>query len=265
MSHAGNAWKECYANNLITWCEPDRLTYEHLERFSKSEWVKSLQKFLPSPRREIKILEAGCGLGLYSLSLAILGYRNIEAFDYSEQAIRLAADIQEKVKIQNDQRVRFFQGDLLAIQKPAASYDFVFNQAVLEYFCVEEETKKVLSELVRIVKPGGRVVLIVQHTQHPFRNYWKKLGWRGYEKQPEVTDWSPKKLKQSLIDAGLQDVCISGLQPWKAFFFWPQWHLKSRALHQLVYLAGRFFEKLPWSDGLRAYLGIQLIGSGTKP
>lgn len=86
---------------------------------------------------ETTVLEAGCGVGLYALSLARLGYW-VTAFDYNEGAIRHAEAIRNRVGLSTDQ-VHFFVDNLLAMRAADDSFDLVFNQAVLEYFCDDAE------------------------------------------------------------------------------------------------------------------------------
>lgn len=265
-SVSGDLWKAFYREERLSWLDPSAVDLQYLERFSRSEWISRLLKLADfQALAGIKVLEAGCGTGIYALALAFRGV-SAEAFDYNEEALSIAQGILQRVQKKDpDIRVNFFKNNLLKTDLPSERYDLVFNQAVLEYFCDESERRAAIGEMVRMARPGGKVAVIVQHTGHPFRKMWEAMKWPGYSHQPPVITWSPQSLRQELLGAGLKDIRISGFQPWKAFFFWPRWYQKSNILERAVYFAGKVFEKIPYPDGLRACLGIQLIGVGTKP
>ena len=87
----------------------------------------------------MRVLEAGCGTGMFGLSLAVLGCA-VEAFDYKRCApLCLCTGNQSET--------------------------------------AESERVQALREMARVARPGGWVVVIVQHTGHPFRNLWRWLGW----------------------------------------------------------------------------------------
>lgn len=267
MSNAGEAWKVCYERNQISWCDPEKISREEIERLAQSEWLQRLIRMsgLVTEKKTAKILEAGCGLGLYALSLGALGY-DVTAFDYNQEAIDLADGILKRVQGKDkDLNVHFYRDNLLEIHNADNRYDVVFNQAVLEYFCDQDEKEKAISEMVRVASPGGKVAIIVQHTAHPFHQLWKKMGWPGYIDQPSVAHWSPKGMRDTFLKAGLKDIKISGMRPWKTLFFWPRWYAKWKWTEKIVYLIGRVLEKIPYPDSFRASFGIQLIGVGTKP
>jgi ubiquinone/menaquinone biosynthesis C-methylase UbiE len=74
-------------------------------------------------------------------------------------------------KLPPDDRVTLLQGDSSALARPSASYD-----QVLLFFLLHEQPEHVrratLSEAMRVVKPGGRVVIVDYHRPvplHPLR------------------------------------------------------------------------------------------------
>ncbi len=259
-------WKTFYQKPKISWLEPDQVTPAYIKRWTQSEWtVRFMLAARLKPDKQIRILEAGCGTGIYSLALSMLGF-SIDAFDYNEEALAIARQLQAKIKKEGcELPVRFYQDNLLNIQSSPHTYDFVFNQAVLEYFCDDQERNQALKEMVRVTKHGGKVAVIVQHTGHPFRPYWEKMGWPGYIDQPAVIRYTPAKLRRELEEAGLKNVTVDGIYPWKALFFWPKGYQKWKWTNEIIYLLGqgltRFF---PLPRVLRANLATQILAVGCK-
>ena len=265
MNSAGEAWKTFYQSGSLSWHDPEKINYDRLVRFSKSEWIRSILKPLPAQtHKKIKILEAGCGTGMYAAALSIRGFE-VDAFDYNEEALQIAKEMMRKISREGRALdVRFRKDNLLHMQYESNRYDIVFNQAVLEYFSKEDRVLA-LEEMQRVTKPGGWVVVIVQHTAHPFGKFWRRIGWKGYTDQPPVMEITPEILWENLNQAGLTDISTDCIYPWKAFFFWPPWYQKWKWTSEIVYLMGRALEHVPLPRILRAALALQIIGMGRKP
>lgn len=266
-SQTGEAWRIYFQRGDLSWCTPARLDADYIRRHADSEWVqKMLEPVRLKPSPDVKILEAGCGTGLYALSLGMLGY-DVHAFDYNKEALKFALELEAKARqVKPDLQVTFAQGNLLDIGDTGEKYDLVFNQAVLDYFLDNTERAKTFSEMVRVTKPGGYVAVIVQHTGHPFRTWWQRWGWPGYTDQPQVALYTPEILSRQLECAGLTNVLVDGIYPWKAFFFWLPWVQRRRWLHDFIYYLDRILRHLiPMPRFLRRALALQIIGVGQKP
>jgi hypothetical protein len=120
--------------------------------------------------------------------------------------------------------------------------------------------------MIRVAKPGAWVAIIVQHTAHPFGSVWRHMGWKGYTNQPPVRRCTPQSMAQELESAGLVQVSVDGIYPWKALFFWPRWLGASKWTGEAVYLLGRFLERfVPLPRSLRCKMALQIIAVGQKP
>jgi len=266
-SQAGEAWQKTYQDGLLTWCNPENTHASELGRFAQSEWVQRILVMTGlKPGPHLRVLDAGCGTAMYSLSLAVLGCQ-VEAFDYNPQAVEIAHQLEASTRqAWPDLKINISLGNILDIAFPDQSFDLVFNQGVLEYFCDPAERHLAYQELMRVTRSGGQVGLILQHTGHPFGKTWRRLGWEGYTRQPTVRTITPAVLKDELSEAGLKQVRLDGIQPWHAFFFYPPWYQRWKWSHQLVYLTGRFLDRyVPLPLKLRASLGRQILGVGQKP
>jgi SAM-dependent methyltransferase len=101
------------------------------------------------------VLDAGCGPGVHSVRAVKSGYR-VTAIDVSrtmlsEAAMRVAA-------AGASSSVEFRQEDLTKLSLADASFKYVFSWGVIIHI---REAKQALSELARVVAPGGSLALYV--------------------------------------------------------------------------------------------------------
>ena len=264
MNRVGESWRTFYQAGNLSWYQPEVVSVEYLLRLAQSEWItRMLRLTRVCPNSRLRILEAGCGTGQHAIALSLLGFQ-VEAFDYNEEALEIARRLARKVMVCGRDAPRFYQDDLIAPRSVYGSYDLVFNQAVLEYFDIAAERRKALAQMARFARPGGWVAAIVQHTQHPLRRLWKKMGWPGYINQPPVTLYTPESLAREVAQAGLVDVRTDGIYPWKVLF-WPPWHRRWKSLHDTFYLLGQALNRgIPLPRTLRSRLAIQILAVGRK-
>ncbi len=121
--------------------------------------LKPLAKYT---RNGNKVLDLGCGNGrLYQLfdgmSIHYIG------LDQSEELIKKA---QEKFS-----GVDFAVGDMRELPFPDDSYDIIYSIAAFHHLANAEDRLKALSEMRRVLKPGGKVVM----------TNWNLLGKWGSE------------------------------------------------------------------------------------
>jgi SAM-dependent methyltransferase len=266
MSRVGESWGAFYRSGNLSWYDPSTFRVECLLRLVRSPWVTRLLDAtdLRSGSRP-RILDAGCGTGQFAIALALAGCQ-VHAFDYNEEALAIARHLSRQVAAAGfPHSLELYRDDLLAPRSPAGAYDLVFNQAVLEYFCLRDERRQALETMTRLARLGGWVAVIVQHTGHPFRPAWARMGWSGYAHQPPVTCLTPRRLARGLRASGLEQVRTDGINPWKAFFC-PPWYRRWQWAERLVYLLGRFLDQaVPLPRPLRSRLALQILGVGRKP
>lgn len=110
----------------------------HQLRETFSRWVK------PAAR----VLEAGCGLGHFTVAARALGHR-AEGLDWSEETIaRLRGRFAE---------IPWHVGDVRQLAFPDATFDAVYSPGVCEHF--EEGPTRILAETRRVLRPGGIAVI----------------------------------------------------------------------------------------------------------
>lgn len=104
-------------------------------------------------------LDAGCGGGRYSIALAKLGAAEVTGIDLSEVAI---ADAQRRAKDLGASHIKFEVGSVTALPYADSSFDCVISSGVLMH---TTEPVKMLSELARVLKPGGMLYMLVYATE----------------------------------------------------------------------------------------------------
>jgi dolichol-phosphate mannosyltransferase len=97
------------------------------------------------------VLHAGCGSGQVDLDVA--KRVNITALDLSVNALGIYKRCNPEVK-------EIVHGDIFKTPFADASFDGIYNLGVMEHF-TEEEITKILGEFDRILKPGGKMVILV--------------------------------------------------------------------------------------------------------
>lgn len=105
-----------------------------------------------------RVLDAGCGTGLYTREW-LPRATHVDAFDFNQSAIDRLTRRLGAVK-----NLTLKQGSATEIPFPDATYDLVTHIEVLEHI---EDDKKVVSELWRVLKPGGRLILSVPQPPAP--------------------------------------------------------------------------------------------------
>ncbi|MFO3795814.1 MAG: class I SAM-dependent methyltransferase [Anaerolineales bacterium] len=114
-------------------------------------------------REHGRVLENGCGIGLYAERLAQAG----------AQVIGLEYDFERAS--QAHQRVPCIvnaAGEALPF--PEASFDLILSHEVIEH--VQDDVQAV-REMIRVLRPGGRLVLFCPNRGYPFETHG--IYWRG--------------------------------------------------------------------------------------
>lgn len=109
-----------------------------------------------------RILENGCGVGMYVEHLTPFGGKIIGL----EYDFERAAEAGSRSK-----RTLNAAGESLPL--PSGTFDLILSHEVLEH--VQDDSQAV-HEMVRVLKPGGRVVIFVPNRAYPFEThgiYWK--------------------------------------------------------------------------------------------
>ena len=224
------------------------MTLERLEAWGREHWLGDIVRAARiCPDHAVRVLEAGCGTGQYSLALALRGYE-VDALDYNAAALDRARELIATVGA-GRRAPSLLNGDLLCLPTATDAYDLVFNQQVMEYFVDPEPRHLALAQMVRTTKPGGVVVVVVARPGHPLAPAWRRFGWPGFIDQPEMVDLTPRRLEDELRAVGLVDVASDGIAAWRALFFWPRWYERWSVTRRAIGSLTRLLERVPLPRG----------------
>lgn len=166
-------------------------------------WASALSTLLP----RLDVADFGCGSGVLTLELARWA-GHVTAIDRSSPALE-----QAKARLSREKRsnVSFVEADLHALPADLPKHDLVVISQSLHHVDAPEA---VLEQAARLLKPGGRVVVLELSPHH---EAWVKarLGHMhlGFE---------PGRLEAALVEAGFVDVQLTpaprdGSAPFRAF------------------------------------------------
>ncbi|HEX8747308.1 MAG TPA: class I SAM-dependent methyltransferase [Pyrinomonadaceae bacterium] len=143
-----------------------RLFYERVEQHRYlTEWhIPEAADFQGA--RGLKVLEIGCGLGTDGAQFAGAG-ADYTGVDLTEAAVRLA---QRRFEL-FDLKGTFETADAEKLQFADASFDLVYSHGVLHH---TPDTERAVREIHRVLKPGGRAVVMLYHRDS--YNYRVNIG-----------------------------------------------------------------------------------------
>lgn len=113
-----------------------------------------LKREVPDARGK-KVLEPGSGHGLVSLGLAKRG-AEVSLLDISEPALTLS----RACFMMEGMHPRTYNASVLDMPIDDDTYDVTWNGGVIEHFD-EADQARAVSEMLRVTKPGGKVVIMV--------------------------------------------------------------------------------------------------------
>jgi ubiquinone/menaquinone biosynthesis C-methylase UbiE len=105
-----------------------------------------------TPAKDAVILDAGCGSCAKSVLLAKRGFK-VVGMDFSQDALVLARNVIEQHGV--DGRITLRQGDLLNLPFANEEFPYALCWGVLMHV---PNVEQALTELARVVKPGGMLV-----------------------------------------------------------------------------------------------------------
>lgn len=119
----------------------------------EDNWILDYMKYLPKIGN---LLDLGCGVGQYSIYFYSLGY-NVSSCDISSKALEILNEKNKniKTKIQDMNKPLDYKDN---------EFDIVFANLSI-HFLSDENTKNLLSEIKRILKPNGIFIGSVNSTK----------------------------------------------------------------------------------------------------
>ena len=119
-------------------------------------------------RMQGKILENGCGVGMYVEHLAPLG-GTVIGLEYDFERATEARSRSSTILNAAGEFVPF----------AASTFDLILSHEVIEHV---QDDRAAVHEMIRVLKPGGRIVLFCPNRGYPFEThgiYWKAKYYFG--------------------------------------------------------------------------------------
>jgi len=117
---------------------------------SSVEYLTNMKYISNELKKNDNILELGAATGRYTIPLAIQGYQ-ITALEYVQENLDVL-----KGKLTGDMNVEAIQGDAKDLSRFSDnSFDVVLNMGPLYHFPDKSDREQVVSETMRVLKPGG--------------------------------------------------------------------------------------------------------------
>ena len=176
------------------------------QKIEPDGWVR--QYLQPHLGAGAELLDVGCGPGVI-LNAAIASDRRARGTGLDLSALRVQ---QAQQRNAGNRRLQFQRGDVQQMPFESASFDLVYTRMLLQYV---PDKERAVSEMVRVCRPGGKVLLqdldgqLVWHypedalMQHTVKRVLETLDRSGFD--PFVG----RKLFWLARNAGLDNVQVT--------------------------------------------------------
>lgn len=113
--------------------------------------------------QDARVLVDGCGIGMYASQIGRRYSSSVEAFDIEIDRVHTARQDTPHAVVAAAESIPY----------PADYFDTVLSHEVLEHVL---DDRLAVREMVRVLKPGGRIVVFVPNRWYPFEthgHYWR--------------------------------------------------------------------------------------------
>jgi len=179
--------------------------YDVLAEHSEAPVRKAgLEMLYAQPGQHVLEIGFGTGHSLIELARAVGPSGKTFGIDLSDKMVEISQKLAEKEGL--DERIELSCGDALNLPYDSESIDGIFMSFTLELFDTPE-IPLVLAECKRVLKPGGRIVVIGMSRVLPEGLVMEIFEWT-HRHFPNYLDCRPILVRQALEDSGFQ-ICDS--------------------------------------------------------
>jgi SAM-dependent methyltransferase len=177
------------------------------------------------PARGLQILDVGCGDGVLATRLAQGGAR-VTGLDASTDMLAAAHRRANAAGVEID----LVEGVAGNLPCPTGQFDTVVSVATL---CFVDDPRRAIGEMVRVLKPGGRLILGELGRWNLWAAQRRVKGWLGADLWRAAHFRSRGDLLALATDAGLEDATVNGA------VFYPPLGVVAKAMAPVDHMIGR--------------------------
>jgi ubiquinone/menaquinone biosynthesis C-methylase UbiE len=170
---------------------------EHSEAPVRAAGLKMLDA---QPSEQVLEIGFGTGHSLIELARSVGPSGKIFGIDLSEKMVEISQKRAEKETL--DEQIELFCGDALHLPYESESFDGIFMSFTLELFDTPE-IPLVLAECKRVLKTGGRIVVVSMSRLLPKGLVTEIFEWT-HRHFPNYLDCRPILVRQALEDSGFR-------------------------------------------------------------
>jgi SAM-dependent methyltransferase len=162
--------------------------------------TRRLLRYCAEAPAQARILDIGCGDGFHLNLLRQFGPASwtLEGLDVDPRAARFAQESGLNIHL----------GEIEKIRLPADSYDAVYSIQTIEHV---SSPYAILSEVRRILKPGGTMVVVTDNTDSIDARLFRRSYWGGYHFPRHWNLFNRAALSRLAERAGLEVVRVDTL------------------------------------------------------
>lgn len=123
--------------------------YTYANRNAHISWQETINNIVDVQNK--RVIDIGCGGGIYTKELALMGAANVIGLDFSKEILQAA-----KENCSSFPNISFIHSDAHNIPFPDETFDIVISRAVIHHL---QDIPTFLSEASRILKKDGMLIL----------------------------------------------------------------------------------------------------------
>jgi SAM-dependent methyltransferase len=152
-------------------------------RFGQDRRLNLIRQY--APLEGARILDIGCGLGVYVRKFREFS-DDVYGIDIDPKRLREGARTTPGLMLAVSERLPFRDG----------GFDVVVLNEVIEHV---RDDRATIAEALRILAPGGRIVVYAPNRLYPFETHGIYLGSRFIHRNVPFVNWLPNALRNRLV------------------------------------------------------------------
>jgi len=172
--HVKTDWWSQIFNSLYLKTDGDVVEDQNITR-RETQIICDIMQLSPQDR----ILDLCCGQGRHSLELARRGFQNVEGLDRSRFLIQKAKGRSKSEAL----KIKFREGDAIKLPYATDTFDAVLILGnSFGYFETLQDDLKVLKEVMRVLKPWGKILIDISDGAY-LKQHYQPRSWEWINEQ----------------------------------------------------------------------------------